>query len=72
MTRNHKNLLLQLEHQMMRLRGCIDAMILIDDGTNRDETKYRESVTVLHSIMDEDLRFATSTLQSMFSKRGSK
>lgn len=72
MNRNQRNQLLQLEHQLLRLRGCMDAMMMIDEGPTRDPRKYRDSVSVLHIIMDEDLRNADSYLQSTFAKGASK
>jgi hypothetical protein len=67
MTKTQRTLLNHMEYQLMRLRGCIDAMVLIDDAVEMKNLQiYRNSASTLHLIMDDDLKSATSTLDAIF------
>jgi hypothetical protein len=67
MTKVQRSLLNHLEYQLMRLRGCLDAMVLVDDAVDMKNLQtYRNSASTLHVIMDDDLKSATSTLEAIF------
>lgn len=72
MNTKQKTLMFRLEHHLMRLRGCIDAMIMVDDSVQRNDPRYRESTSTLHTIMDDDLRSAIQTFEQVFASGGKK
>lgn len=70
MNRKQSQLLGKLENEHIRLRGCIEALLLMDDNPNTHWMRQREAAAALHIIASDTLRDADATLSALYKSRG--
>jgi hypothetical protein len=58
---------MKIEDELIMLRGCLDALILIDDHVPHEITHCREVQNALHTIMSSTLRRVERQLDGLFS-----
>lgn len=66
MSRKLHTLLNDLEAQHLRMRGCIDALILLDDTPSTEKHRWRDAAATLHVIAGDALNQADRTLADCY------
>ena len=62
--------LMDMESELIMLRGCIDALILIDDHVPHEVIHCREAQNALHTMMSYTLRRVEAQMDGLFSPPG--
>jgi hypothetical protein len=58
--------LMKMEDEIIMLRGCLDALILIDDHVPHEIVQCREVQNALHTIMSSTLRRVERQFDGLF------
>ena len=66
MTKQQRYLINQLEMEHIRMSGCIDALLIIDDNTAPNLQRYREAVTTLHHIMSNTMTDTAKIMEEIY------
>jgi len=71
MNRQQQSLLNQLDLQHLELKGCIHAMLLVDDHHPQHTRLYREAIGTLHNIAAEAVAGTSRSIEAIY-KAGRK